>query len=88
MFSYLKADCIRISKEKTGWVDGIQGAELSLSEQTTPINETKTTANEKIKITQTYWVKTMSINDFDGDSKEMYYKLFINNGSNYRCLIY
>ena len=71
------------AKEKTGWVDGIQGAELSLSEQTTPINETKTTANEKIKITQTYWVKTMSINDFDGDSKEMYYKLFINNGSNY-----
>ena len=71
------------AKEKTGWVDETQGKELSLSEQTTPINETKTTANEKIKITQTYWVKTMSINDFDGDSKEMYYKLFINNGSNY-----
>ena len=71
------------AKEKTGWVDGTQGTELSLSEQTTPINETKTTANEKIKITQTYWAKTMSINDFDGDSKEMYYKLFINNGSNY-----
>ena len=68
------------AKEKTGWVDGIQGAELSLSEQTTPINETKTTANEKIKITQTYWYKTMSANDFNGDSKEMYYKLFINNG--------
>ena len=68
------------AKEKTGWVDGIQGAELSLSEQTTPINETKTTANEKIKITQTYWYKTMSANDFIGDSKEMYYKLFINNG--------
>ena len=71
------------AKEKTGWVDGIQGAELSLSEQTTPINETKTTANEKIKITQTYWYKTMSTNDFDGENKEMYYKLFINNGSNY-----
>ena len=71
------------AKEKTGWVNGIKGTELNLSEQTTPINETKTTANEKIKITQTYWVKTMSINDFDGDSKEMYYKLFINNGSNY-----
>ena len=68
------------AKEKTGWVDGIQGAELSLSEQTTPINETKTTANEKIKITQTNWYKTMSANDFNGDSKEMYYKLFINNG--------
>jgi len=68
------------AKEKTGWVNGIKGTELNLSEQTTPINETKTTANEKIKITQTYWGKTMSINDFDGDSKEMYYKLFINNG--------
>ena len=71
------------AKEKTGWVDGIQGTELSPSEQTTPINETKTTANEKIKITQTYWYKTMSANDFDGENKEMYYKLFINNGSNY-----
>ena len=71
------------AKEKTGWVGETQGTELSLSEQTTPINETKTTANEKIKITQTYWWKKMSINDFDGDSKEMYYKLFINNGSNY-----
>ena len=68
------------AKEKTGWVGETQGTELSLSEQTTPINETKTTANEKIKITQTYWYKTMSANDFNGDSKEMYYKLFINNG--------
>ena len=68
------------AKEKTGWVDETQGTELSLSEQTTPINETKTTANEKIKITQTYWSKRMSVNDFNGDSKEMYYKLFINNG--------
>ena len=71
------------AKEKTGWVDRKQGTELSLSEQTTPINETKTTANEKIKITQTFWYKTMSENDFDGENKEMYYKLFINNGSNY-----
>ena len=71
------------AKEKTGWVGETQGTELSLSEQTTPINETKTTANEKIKITQTYWYKTMSTNDFDGENKEMYYKLFINNGSNY-----
>ena len=71
------------AKEKTGWVDGTQGTELSLSEQTTPINETKTTANEKIKITQTCWYKEMSENDFDGENKEMYYKLFINNGSNY-----
>ena len=71
------------AKEKTGWVDKTQGTELSLSEQTAPINETNITANEKIKITQTYWYKTMSANDFDGENKEMYYKLFINNGSNY-----
>ena len=71
------------AKEKTGWVDGTQGTELSLSEQTTPINETNKIANEKIKITQTYWYKTMSANEFDGENKEMYYKLFINNGSNY-----
>ena len=71
------------AKEKTGWVNGIKGTELNLSEQTTPINETKTTASEKIKITQTYWYKTMSANDFDGENKEMYYKLFINNGNNY-----
>ena len=72
------------AKEKTGWVDETQGTELSLSEQTAPINETNTTANEKIKITQTYWNKTMSANDFDGENKEMYYKLFINIGSNYQ----
>ena len=71
------------AKEKTGWVDGTQGTELSLSEQTAPINAKYTTANEKIKITQTFWAKTMSANDFDGENKEMYYKLFINNGSNY-----
>ena len=68
------------AKEKTGWVDGIQGTELNISEQTTPINETKTTANEKIKMTQTQWYKKMFVNDFNGNSKEMYYKLFINNG--------
>ena len=68
------------AKEKTGCIDGTQGKEFNLSEQTTSLNETKTIAKEKIKVTQTYWGKTMSINDFDGDSKEMYYKLFINNG--------
>ena len=78
-------------KEKTGWVDGIQGTELSLSEQTTPINETKTTANEKIKVTQTYWDKSMVLGDF---KNEKYYRLFINNEINYniywmtsRCVI-
>ena len=42
------------AKEKIGWIDGTQGKELDLSEQKQPINETETTANEKIKVTQTY----------------------------------
>ena len=68
------------AKEKTGWVDGIQGMELNLSEQDRPINETKSIANEKIKITNTYWRKSMVVGDFE---KEKYYELFINNGNNY-----
>ncbi len=68
------------AKEKSGWVDGIQGTELSLSEQQSPINETKTTANEKIKITQTHWTKSLASNDFKNTK---YYELFINDGSNY-----
>lgn len=68
------------TKEKTGWVDGIQGTELNLSEQKQPINETKTTANESIKAMQTVWYKTMTPSDFE---KAKYYELFVNNGSNY-----
>ena len=68
------------AKEETGCVDGIKGIELGLSEQQMPINETQTTAKSNIKITQTYWYKVMDINDFDGENKEMYYKLFISNG--------
>ena len=76
------------AKEKTGWVDGIQGTELGLSEQTTPIKG-KTKAKEKIKITETYWDKYMSENDFDGENREMYYKLFMHNGTYWmssRCI--
>ena len=68
------------AKDRAGWIDGKQGTELDLSEQTEPINETKTKAGASIKIIQTYWYKIMSTNDFDGENKEMYYKLFINNG--------
>lgn len=70
------------AKEKTGCVDGTQGTELNLSEQTVPINETKTTAKEKIKVTQTYWYKAMTLSDF---KNSIYYDLFINNGSNYNA---
>ena len=69
------------AKEKTGWIDGTQGTELNLSEQTVPISETKTTAKEKIKVTQTYWYKSMTSNDF---KDSIYYNLFINNGGNYQ----
>lgn len=64
------------AKEKTGWVDGIQGMELNLSEQDRPINETKSIANEKIKITNTYWCRGMTSIDFDNG----YYELFIKKG--------
>ena len=78
-------------KEKTGWVDDKKGTELEKSEQTTPINEEATVANNNIKITQTYWSKTMVEDDF---TDKKYYNLFINDGtSNYetywmssRCL--
>ena len=71
------------AKEKTGWVDGTKGTELDLSEQITPlidetstppIVETSTQAEEKIKITQTYWYKSMAKGDF---TKSIYYDLFI-----------
>lgn len=37
-----------------------------------------TSATSTLK--KNYWYKTMSANDFDGENKEMYYKLFIKNG--------
>ena len=67
------------AKEKTGWVNGEQGTELNLSEQTQPINETFTQASKNIKVTQTYWDKTIVLNDFNISK---YYELFINNKGN------
>ena len=79
------------AKEKTGWVDGKQGTELNLSEQTQSINETFTQANTSIRVMQTYWDKTIVLNDFNISK---YYELFINNKGNYqiywissRCVI-
>ena len=51
---------------------------LGLSEQTSPVTG-KSTATNRLKVTQTYWYKSMASTDFT-DSK--YYTLFINNGSN------
>ena len=67
------------------------GNTLGLSEQTSPVTG-KSTATNRLKVTQTYWYKSMATSDFT-DSK--YYNLFINNGtSNYasywlssRCVI-
>ena len=54
------------------------GNTLGLSEQTSPVTE-KSTATNRLKVTQTYWYKLMVSTDFT-DSK--YYTLFINNESN------
>ena len=54
------------------------GNTLGLSEQTSPVTG-KSTATNRLKVTQTYWYKSMASTDFT-DSK--YYTLFINNGSN------
>ena len=67
------------AKEKTGWVDGTQGTELNLSEQKEPINGTAIQAKTNIKVTQTFWGKSMMSSDFYDE----YYELFINNETNY-----
>ena len=59
------------------------GTELDFSEQKTFENQTESKRADTLDVKYTYWSKTMSANDFDGENKEMYYKLFINNGSNY-----
>ena len=59
------------------------GTELDFSEQKTFENQTESKQADTLDVKHTYWGKTMSANDFDGENKEMYYKLFINNGSNY-----
>ena len=66
------------AQETTGWVDGTQGTTYELSQQNSLINQTSTNlATSKIKITQTDWYRSLGTRDFDN----MYYKLFMNNGS-------
>ena len=59
------------------------GTELDFSEQKTFENQTESKQADTLDVKYTYWEKTMSANDFDGENKEMYYKLFINNGRYY-----
>ena len=54
---------------------------LGVSSQSIFVTGYDTSVTSTLK--NNYWYKTMSANDFDGENKEMYYKLFINNGSNY-----
>ena len=66
---------------------------LEVSSQSIFVTGYDTSATSTLK--NNYWYKTMSANDFDGENKEMYYKLFIKNGEkNYdtywmssRCVI-
>lgn len=68
------------TKEKTGYVDGVKGTELDLSEQVYPINEDFTEAKTSIKTTQTHWNKMLEKTDF---LNEKYYEIFMNNGNYY-----
>ena len=77
-FTYYKRYPILFAKEKTGFVDGIQGSELDLSEQTKPIDESTAKANNSIKATQTYWTKYLNPGDYINNK---YYTFFSGNTS-------
>ena len=68
-------------KEKEQTVNGTEGTELGLSEQTKFINQTTKPQVSSWTLKNTYWSQTMNNTDSFTDSK--YYELFINNGSNY-----
>lgn len=67
-------------KEKMGWINGINGAELGLSEQVDPIDDGILSSTTNIKATQTYWYKEMEESDFNN---KKYYELLINNGERF-----
>ena len=68
-------------KEKGQTVNGTAGTELDLSEQTEFINQTTISQVNSWILKNTYWKQSMNNTDSFIDST--YYKLFINNGSNY-----
>jgi len=70
------------SREKTGTVNGVTGTEYDFSQQEAYITGEKS-AGTSITITQTHWEKSMVASDFkDYDTNDnIYYKLFINDGS-------
>ena len=67
-------------KEKEQTVNGAVGTELELSEQKEFINQTTSLSVNSWTVKYTLWVKTMNKSDL---IKDIYYKLFINNGNNY-----
>ena len=67
-------------KEKEQTVNGAVGTELELSEQKEFINQTTNLSVNSWTVKYTLWVKTMNKSDL---IKDIYYKLFINNGNNY-----
>ena len=67
-------------KEKEQKVNGTEGTELDVSEQTELINQTSETQANSLEVKNTYWYKTMTTSDFKNGK---YYELFINNGNGY-----
>lgn len=79
-------------KTETNAIDEkvITGGTLNRSEQNELIEETYATASKSITGTVTYWQKAMNAENFKKvsissieDESNIYYNLFINNGSNY-----
>lgn len=67
------------AQEAEQTVNEITGT-LGLSEQTAPINQTTANTATSMTVKYTYWNKSMEKRDF---TNQIYYNLFINNGSNY-----
>ena len=68
-------------KEKEQIVNGTVGTELDISEQTEFINQTTKPQVSSWTLKKTIWIQNM--NNIDSFKDNKYYKLFINNGSNY-----
>ena len=68
-------------KEKGQTVNGTTGTELNLSQQTEFINQKTKTQGDSWTLKKTIWIQNMNNTDIFKDIK--YYKLFINNVSNY-----
>ena len=78
-------------KEKGQTVNGTQGTELDISEQTEFINQTTKTEVNSWQLKNNFWYQTINIDYF---INSIYYKLFLNNGSDYpqywissRCIL-